>query len=227
MTSRLALVTGGSSGIGLAVVRRFLAAGYEVSVADLRPAEGARYFQADVRDSARADEIVASLSRLDILVTCAGISKDAPLDKQTPEQWKDVLDVDLTGTWAYLHAAAPVMKRQGSGKIVTVASTVALRARRGLSNYVAAKAGVIGLTRAAARDLGRYGVNVNAVAPGLVDTPLASAIPPETRAKLAEETALGRIAVPEDVAGVVWFLCSDDARHVTGEVIRVDGGQLA
>jgi 3-oxoacyl-[acyl-carrier protein] reductase len=110
---------------------------------------------------------------------------------------------------------------------VTIASTVAIRARRHLANYVAAKAGVVGLTRAVARDLGRYNVNANAVAPGLVETALAAKIPESVRARLLEETALGRFATPEDVASVVAFLCGEEARHITGEVIRVDGGQLA
>lgn len=227
MTDRVVLITGGSSGIGLAVARRFKLEGFSVAVADVKPGPEGRFFEADVRDAARAEEIAGALPRLDALVTCAGISQDAPLDKMSPEQWRTVIDVDLTGTFNYLRAAAAVMKRQKSGRIVTVASTVGLRARRGLSNYAAAKAGVVGLTRAAARDLGRYQVNVNAVAPGLVDTPLGAAVPPEARQRLMEETALGRLATPDDIAGVIWFLCSDDARHVTGEVIRVDGGQLA
>lgn len=215
---KVALVTGGSSGIGLAAARR-LSGDYDVSVVDLRPAPDFRFFEADVRDTARAREIVGTLPRLDALVTCAGTGRDAP--------WEDVLEVDLTGTFNYIAATAPVFERQRSGKVVTVASTLALRARRNLAAHAAAKAGVVGLTRAAARDLGRHNVNVNAVAPGLVESPLAERVPPEVRERLLEETALGRFATPDDVAAVIAFLCSDDARHITGEVIRVDGGQLA
>ncbi|MBI2899778.1 MAG: SDR family oxidoreductase [Planctomycetes bacterium] len=215
--TKVAIVTGGSSGIGLATARK-LSPDYQVVVVDLRPAEGFDTLVADVRDRARAIEIVKSLPRLDALVTCAGTSQDL---------WEDVLGVDLTGTYNYVCAASPVFESQKSGKIVTIASTVAIRARRRLASHAAAKAGVIGLTRAAARDLGRYGVNVNAVAPGLVEGPLAASVPAEVRQRLIDETALGRLATPEDVAAVVAFLCGDGARYVTGEVIRVDGGQLA
>jgi NAD(P)-dependent dehydrogenase (short-subunit alcohol dehydrogenase family) len=224
---KVALVTGGASGIGLAVAHRLSSQGFTVTIVDRHPAADFSFQEADVRDGRRAEEIVNALPRLDALVTCAGISIDAPLDAITLEQWRDVIDVDLTGTFNYLRAAAPVFKRQKSGKVVTVASTTALRARRNLSNYIAAKAGVVGLTRAAARDLGRYNVNVNAVAPGLVETPLAKSIPDEVRARLIEETALGRLARPEEIAAVIAFLCSEDARHISGETIRIDGGQLA
>lgn len=223
---KTALITGGASGIGLATARR-LAAEYDVTIVDLRPAPDFRTEIADVRDEERAEMIVRALPRLDALVTCAGVCDDGPSGEMTLERWNRVVSVDLTGTFNYVRAASETFRRQRSGKIVTVASTVALRARRGLADYSAAKAGVIGLTKAAARDLGRYGVNVNAVAPGLVETGLMNRIPEEVRQRLIEETALGRIAKPEDVADVIHFLCSDAARHITGEVIRVDGGQLA
>ncbi len=238
--SPVALVTGGASGIGLACVRRFLADGWRVAIADLRPtadskaihADGAlTFYRADVRSLPRAQAVVAAVDRrwgrIDALVCCAGISRAGMLEKMTMEDWEAVLDVDLTGVFSYFRAAAPLFERQRSGKVVAVSSTLALRARHGLTAYVAAKAGVIGLVRAAARDLGRFGVNVNAVCPGLVRTPLTEGVPEEVRKKLREETALGRIAEPEDVAGVIRFLCSDEARHITGEAIRVDGGQLA
>lgn len=238
--TKVAVVTGAGSGIGLAVTRLFGANGYVVCGVDLEPtqqclavAEATRgkIFQADVSSFSMAREIVQEIvkthGRIDALVTCAGISRDAGIARMLEHDWDAVVNVDLKGTFNYISAVAPVMRAQNYGKIVTIASTVALRARRCIPNYVAAKAGVIGLTKAAARDLGRHNVNVNAVAPGLVETKLAEQIPPETRARLIEETCLGRIATPEDVANVVLFLCSESARHITGEVIRVDGGQLA
>lgn len=237
---KVAVITGCGNGIGLACARRFHERGYAIGGIDLKvPAEAAEvieqsggiFFEEDVSRFQRAREIVQDiarrLKRIDVLVPCAGISVDNPIDRLSEEDWDKVVDVDLKGTFNYISAAAAVFREQKSGKIVTIASTAALRARRSLSNYIAAKAGVIGLTRSAARDLGRYNVNVNAVAPGLVLTRLTEKIPEEIKAKLREETCLGRLAAPEDVAHVVYFLCTDEARHITGEVVRVDGGQLA
>ncbi len=220
------LVTGGASGIGLAVVRRFSDAGWTCAVVDRRAGDTGRFFEADVRDRARAEAIAAELGRIDALVTCAGLSKDAPIDRMDAAVWQDVIDIDLTGTFNYLAACVPSFKKHG-GKAVLVASTLAIRARRGLANYVAAKAGVAGLARAAARDLGKYNVNVNCVAPGLVDTPLTAGVSDEIKQRLRDETCLGRIATPADVANVIHFLCTEEARHVTGETVRVDGGQLS
>jgi len=141
--------------------------------------------------------------------------------------WDQVLDVNLKGCAAFCRAAAPVFRGQQHGKIVTIASINGLRGKAGLSNYSASKAGVIGLTRTLARELGPRGINVNCVAPGMVRTEMTAKLPKEILEKAIAETALGRIAEPEDVARVVVFLCSDRARHVTGEVIGVDGGQCA
>jgi len=234
------LITGCGRGIGRASAERFAGSGWVVCGVDrdlppeteaLLGVSGGIGFQADVSATARAKEIVEAIAvrqgQVDALVTCAGISEDSSLTRPDEESWDRVLDVDLKGTFNYISAVAPVFRRQRSGKIVTVASTTALRARRGLASYAAAKSGVIGLTRAAARDLGRYGVNVNSVAPGLVLTALAEKIPDETKARLLAETCLERFAEPIDVANVIFFLASDEARHISGEVIRVDGGQLA
>jgi 3-oxoacyl-[acyl-carrier protein] reductase len=225
------LITGGAGGIGLACAKRFAAAGWTCALVD-RAFGGDAWdeglcFEADVRDRARAEAIVGELKRVDALVTSAGISRDAAIEAMDAAAWKDVIDVDLTGTFNYVAACAGRFKAQGSGKAVLVASTLAIRARRGLANYVAAKSGVAGLVRAAARDLGRYNVNVNGVAPGLVETPLTKDVPPAIKERLREETCLGRVATGEDVAHVIHFLCTEEARHVTGEIVRVDGGQLA
>ncbi|MBI4564570.1 MAG: SDR family oxidoreductase [Planctomycetes bacterium] len=222
----VALITGGASGIGLATARR-LASDYDVTVVDRRPAPETACIEADVRDAERAEKIVQGLSRLDVLVTCAGLARDGSVETLGPKEWKDVLDVNLIGTVNYLRAAATRMKWQHSGKIVAVSSTTALRARRHLAAYAASKAALMGLVRAAARDLGPFNINVNAVAPGLVETPMGALVPEEIRRRLLEETPLGRFARPEDVAAVIAFLCHEDARHITGEIVRVDGGQLA
>ncbi len=236
----MVLITGGMSGIGLATAAAFARGGDRVSVVDLTEetggkelvqASGGRCFQADVRDFARAEaiveEVVAAAGRLDVLVNNAGISRDHVLWKMSESEWDEVVDVDLKGVFNYLRAAAPVLRQQKSGKVVNVASINGLRGKAGLANYAAAKSGLIALTRVAARELGPSNINVNAVAPGWVDTPLTRKFPAEVRAQALRESALGRIGTPEDIAEVIFFLCSEQARHITGQVIVVDGGQTA
>jgi 3-oxoacyl-[acyl-carrier protein] reductase len=165
------------------------------------------------------------LGRLDILVCNAGITRDAVVWKMPEEAWDEVLDVNLKGCVAFCRAAAPTFRSQAHGRIVTLASINGLRGKVGQANYAASKAGVVALTKTLARELGPSGVTVNCVAPGLVATEMAAALPAEVTEQARKETALGRIAQPADVAQVVVFLCSEPARHVTGEVIKVDGGQ--
>jgi 3-oxoacyl-[acyl-carrier protein] reductase len=237
---RVILVTGGTAGIGLAVARAFVRDGACVSVVarKMRPGAeevlargGGRFYEASVSDFSAAERIVSEaverFGALDVLVNNAGVSSEGMLWNLTEEQWDAALGTNLKGAFNYLRAAAPRFREQKSGKVVNVASTQALRARAGLLPYVASKAGLAGLTRAAARDLGKYGVNVNAVAPGLIETDIVSAMPEYVKERVRSETALGRIGTPEDVAEVVVFLASEAARHITGEIIRVDGGLLA
>lgn len=238
--ARVVLITGGMSGIGLATARAFARGGDRVSLADVTesPAgkevvaqSGGRCFSADVGDFGRAqavvEELVAAAGRLDVLVNNAGISRDRMLWKMSEADWDAVLGVDLKGAFNYLRAAAPVLRRQQGGKVVNVSSINALRGKAGLANYGAAKAGLIALTRTAARELGPANVNVNAVAPGWVETPLTESYPAEVREQAVRETALGRLGKPEEIAEVIVFLCSEPARHITGQVIVVDGGQTA
>lgn len=241
---RVALVTGAASGIGRACASEFARGGADVVLVDsaveaalaqvenFLKASGGRVlsFCADVSEHARAasvvEETLARVGRLDLLVNAAGVTDDAPLWEMTEEQWLRVLDVNLKGAFSYTQAAARHFRRALSGRVVNVASIEAMRGRFGLSNYAASKAGLIAFTRSAAAELGRYNVNVNAVAPGFIRTPLVERLPEKVRVQAVAETALGRMGEPEDVANAVLFLCSERARHITGAVITVDGGQL-
>ncbi len=240
---RRALVTGGSSGIGRCIAETLARDGYDVGIFYLGPpAEGRPVAEAieghgrrawqregDVSDPAQArdavDGFVNDLGGIEILVNNAGIFRDQVIWKMTDEQWQRVIDVDLTGVFNCARAAVGTMRAAGGGAIVNVSSVVGLRGRFGQTNYAAAKAGVIGLTKSLARELARYDVTVNAVAPGPIETSILDAMAPEAREQLVGEILLGRIGRVEDVAELVAFLCSDRARFITGEVIRVDGGQ--
>ena len=242
---QVAIITGAASGIGRACALELASGGASgIAIVDLAGEDvmseaarlireaGARVvsFHANVADFGKAERIVSEtrvrLGGVHILVNAAGTTEDAPVWKMTETQWERVLNVNLKGTFNYIRAVAPIFRAQGGGKIVNVASIEALRGRFGISNYAASKAGVIALTRSAATDLGRAFVNVNAVAPGFIRTPLVERLPAEVLEEAARETVTGRIGEPEEVASVVAFLCSAGARHITGEVIRVDGGQM-
>ena len=243
VTDRAALVTGGRSGIGAAVVARLAAEGCDVAIVDRTidgVAEGvsakveeagrrALAIESDVRDPAAAREAVRAaadwLGQLDILVCCAGITRDAVSWKMSDEQWDEVIDVNLTGTFHYNRAAAERFRDGSWGRIVNVASINGMRGKFGQANYAASKGGVIALTKTMARELGRYGVTVNAIAPGFVRTEMTEGLPPAVLARAEEEAAVGRLGEPEDCADVIAFLCSERAGYVTGSVLRVDGGQ--
>ena len=243
LKGKVALVTGGNRGIGSAVSLEMARQGCDVALTYRGQEEKARQavqrieelgrraicLKADVADFHEAervvDEVRERLGRLDILVCNAGITWDGVLWKMTEAQWDTVIDTNLKGYFNYNRAAARVFKDQRSGKIVNVSSINGLRGKFGQCNYSASKAGNIALTKALARELGKFGVNVNCVAPGMVLTEMARKIPPAFLAAAVKETVLGRVAEPEEVAHVVAFLCSEYARHVTGEVVKVDGGQ--
>jgi 3-oxoacyl-[acyl-carrier protein] reductase len=183
----------------------------------------------DVRSKTEVDRFVQAahnaLGGVHHLVNNAGISRDAALWRMDDTAWQDVVETNLTGAFHMIRSVAPIFRAQHYGKIVNVASVQAMKAGFGIANYAASKAGLIGLTHAAAVELGPANVNVNAVAPGFVKTELTQHLSEELVARARGNTPLGRLAEPDDVAQVIVFLCTDAARHITGEVIRVDGGQ--
>ncbi len=243
LSGKAAIVTGGRGGIGAAIALALAREGCDVAVVDRVTDDAARavgrgveaagrrsaLFEADVRDFAAAESVVArtvaAFGRLDILIGNAGVTADAMSWKMSEEQWDTVLDVNLKGCFAYARAAAPVLRERRSGRMVFIASINGLRGKAGQANYAASKAGVVALGKTLARELGRSGVTVNVVAPGMVRTALTEALPADVVQRAVDESQLGRIATPDDIADAVVFLCSERARHVTGAVLQVDGGQ--
>ncbi len=242
LENKVALVTGGSRGIGRAVVERLAVEGAEVVFVYQASREAAetlvgelsgrgravRAVQADVRDAGRAqqvvDEIVQQRSRLDILVNSAGIVRDGLMGAMLPEQWQEVIQTNLFGTYNYCRAVAQQMMYQRSGAIVNLSSTAAEFASRGQVNYAASKGGIDGLTRAMAKEFAPRKIRVNAVAPGMIETDMSKAVRGLVGNRLNEIIPLRRIGTPAEVAAVVAFLVGDDAAYVTGQVLRVDGG---
>ncbi len=238
-----AIVTGGSLGIGRAIALELAREGAHVAVNYRRHDAEAKQVveeiegmgrsglavKADVSNYDDAEAMVKKVQetfgRFDILVCNAGITWDGVIWKMSPEQWDSVITVNLRGYFNYNKAAAMVFKDQKYGKIVNISSINGLRGKFAQTNYAASKGGEIALSKSLAKELGRFNVNVNVVAPGMVLTDMMQKIPPEFKNAAMAETVVGRFATPEDVADVVAFMCSDRSRHITGEVIKIDGGQ--
>jgi 3-oxoacyl-[acyl-carrier protein] reductase len=238
LSGKVAMVTGGARGIGRATALKLASEGARVAVIDRDHAgaeeaaraagSGAFALAGDVADAKSAAELVLKVleraDRVDVLVNNAGITRDATLAKTSDEAWEAVLDVNLSGTFYMTRAVAPHLTARGAGVVLNAASIVGLYGNFGQSNYVASKAGVIGLTRVWARELGRKGVRVNCVAPGFIATDMTAGMPPDVLASMQARTPIGRLGRPEDVAAAYAFLASDDAAFINGQVLGVDGG---
>ncbi|HEU5261162.1 MAG TPA: SDR family NAD(P)-dependent oxidoreductase [Gemmatimonadales bacterium] len=244
---RVAIVTGGATGLGRATAVEFAQRGVAVAInyVDLPERDVAAQAlltetalralgvpvycaRCDVRDRSEVEKFVGAvrerLGGVHYLVNNAGVAHDGALWRLSSEAWKEVLDTNVTGAFNCIQSVAAPMRAQRFGKVVNVASHQAFRPGFGIANYAASKAALIGLTKSAAVDLGPSNINVNAVAPGFVKTDLLTKLPREVLERAEHESVLGRVAEPEDVARVIVFLCSDAARHITGQVIVVDGG---
>ena len=233
LAGKRALVTGASRGIGRAIAIELGRAGAEVVVgyrsgkaeAEALAAElGGRAAQADVADAKEAASLVEEAGDLDILVNNAGLTRDGLIARMSDEDWQVVLDTNLGGVFHTCRAAARGMMRRRSGSIVNLTSVVGLHGSPGQTNYAASKAGIVGFTKALARELASRGVRVNAIAPGYIQTALTEVLPDEVRSAIIGSTPLARMGTAEDVARAVRFLCSDEASLITGAVLLVDGG---
>ena len=233
LEGRTALVTGGSRGIGRAIAAELADGGAQVVIGYRSGAEeakevageiGGRAVQADVSNPEDAKRLVDEAGDVDILVNNAGVTRDGLLARMSDEDWHTVLDTNLGGTFNTCRAVTRGMMKRRAGAIVNVSSVVGVHGNPGQTNYSASKAGIIGFTKALARELGSRGVRANVVAPGYISTRLTNELPEELQQAMLANTPLGRLGDPEDVAGAVRFLCSDAAAFVTGEVLLVDGG---
>jgi 3-oxoacyl-[acyl-carrier protein] reductase/2-hydroxycyclohexanecarboxyl-CoA dehydrogenase len=239
LTEKLAIVTGAGRGIGEGIARKLAHEGATVICVDVNENDattvasslghGAIGRKLDVSNSAECDALVNDVhqefGRIDILVNNAGINRDAMLHKMTDDQWQQVIAVDLSGVFFMTRAASRIMRAAGAGRIVNIASA-SWMGNIGQANYSAAKAGVVGLSRTAAKELARSQVTVNAIAPGFIDTQMTRGIPDQIREQQLAKIPLGRAGQPADVAALVAFLASDEAGYITGEVINVGGGYV-
>jgi 3-oxoacyl-[acyl-carrier protein] reductase len=233
LEGKTALVTGASKGIGRAVAQSLAEAGASVVLGYRSGAEeaealaaelGGRAVQADVSNADEARRLVEDAGDVDVLVNNAGVTRDGLIARMPDDDWRTVLETNLSSVFYTCRAVARPMMKRRAGSIVNVSSIVGLHGNPGQTNYSASKAGIIGFTKALARELGPRGVRANVVAPGYITTQLTTVLPEELQQAMLDNTPLGRLGDPEDVAGAVRFLCSDEAAFITGEVLLVDGG---
>ena len=233
LEGRTALVTGASRGIGRSIATELSGAGasvvlsYRTGAAEaeaLATEIGGRAVQADVSDSASASALVEEAGDVDILVNNAGVTRDGLLVRMSDDDWSTVIDTNLASCFYTCRAAARGMMRKRAGTVVNISSIVGIHGNWGQTNYAASKAGIIGFTKSLARELGSRNVRANVVVPGYVKTQLTDVLPEDATNAMLQNTPLGRLGDPEDVAGAVRFLCSDEASFITGAVLLVDGG---
>jgi 3-oxoacyl-[acyl-carrier protein] reductase len=240
--SPVAVVTGGTRGIGLAIATRMANDGYDLLLTYRGDADAAAQAEAALSSSGRTIKVIAAdvstaeganvtietaikdLGGLDVLVNNAGITRDNLIMRMSEEDWDAVLTTNLKGAFLTSKAAIRPMLRQRSGRIINLSSVVGLTGNAGQANYAAAKAGLIGLTKSLAKEVGSRGITVNAVAPGFIDTRLTDILPDDLKQKLLDSTPLGRFGTVDDIANAVAFLASDQAAFITGHVLSVDGG---
>lgn len=242
LQNKTAVITGAGKGIGAATAKKFAQEGAAVVLLDVNEADlqklsseiestygmKAAYFKVDVTDRSAVKELFAKAAeqfgKIDIVVNNAGIVQDAQLLKMTEDQWDSVIDVNLKGVFNVAQAAAEHMKEKGVGVILNASSVVGLYGNFGQTNYAAAKWGVIGMTKTWAKELGKYGIRVNAVAPGFIATEMIEALPDKVKAMMKNQSPLRAIGDPEDVANGYAFLASDEAKYITGTTLSIDGG---
>ncbi|MCX8056097.1 MAG: 3-oxoacyl-ACP reductase FabG [Ignavibacteria bacterium] len=241
LKDKVAIITGGARGIGKAAVIKFCSEGAKVVIWDVLDIDGeklanemnekgfkCKYFHVDVTNYSVVEEVtkkvIDEFGQIDVLINNAGITRDATLLKMTEEQWNSVINVNLTGVFNCTKAVAIYMVEKGKGKIINTSSVVALYGNFGQSNYVATKSGIIGLTKVWARELGRKGICVNAVAPGFIETEMVQTMPEKILQMMKDKTPLGRLGKPEEIASAYLFLASDEADFINGAVLSVDGG---
>lgn len=243
LKDKVAIITGAGRGIGEVTAKKFAAEGAKVTVADLNE-ENVNKTVADIRENGGeaigilvnvtnrddVDRMIADTKkhygRIDILINNAGITQDAQLIKMTEEQWDDVINVNLKGVFNVAQAAARVMKEQQSGVILNASSVVGIFGNFGQSNYAAAKWGVNGMTKTWAKELGKYGIRVNAIAPGFIATPMTEKMPDNVLEMMKDKSLLKRLGSPEDIANGYVFLASDEAKYITGTILSIDGGTV-
>ncbi|MFE8697412.1 SDR family NAD(P)-dependent oxidoreductase [Cytobacillus sp. FJAT-53684] len=243
LKDKIAIITGGASGIGLEAVKLFAREGAHVALVDFNEEAGLlqerelqekwdhiKFFQADVSDRESVDQMVQAVmdhfNGIDILINNAGITRDKTLRKMSVQDFQKVIDVNLTGVFHCAQAALPYMLERGKGKIINTSSISGVGGNIGQSNYSAAKAGVIGLTKTWAKELGKKGINVNAVAPGFIETDMIKTIPDMQLMQIKMITPSPRLGTPLDIANAYLFLASDESDFVNGHVLNVDGGML-
>lgn len=240
LANRIAVITGGANGIGKAAALKFAAEGAKVVIWDVQLAQGKAtltellaispghlFMEVNTTKLAPVLEAAASVQlvygQIDILINNAGITRDATLAKMTEEQWQQVIDVNLTGVFNCAKAITPYMVEKGYGRIINTSSVVGLYGNFGQTNYVATKAGVIGMTKTWAREFGKKGILVNAVAPGFIATEMVAAMPEKIIEMMKSKTPLNRLGTPEDIANIYCFLASEEASYISGTCISVDG----